>query len=135
MRQNVLFGLCAFVFSIFTINAFAIENLFAPASVNVKACAPVSQDDTSGFCGLFTPAVICQCDAMAGSLAPIECDTVSHIYSSMLSMYGLQGGCTMAYEQGWATSVKACIEQWNCYNNGGKDADGNLCSGTGKACA
>lgn len=59
------------------------------------------------------------------------CENIEQVYNIMMARYGsIDMACKFQRE----TSVQTCIDDWNCYRNGGQDSEGGFCSGTGQAC-
>lgn len=100
---------------------FPVQN---PSSVT--ACPDSPSHLASNFCPGFYTAVMCNCDEhfpagyCEGSLH------VQGIYNKMIAMYG---SLATACQKNDPAAPQECIDQWNCYLNGGKDAAGRNCQG------
>ena len=95
-----------------------------------NACGQADPIDSPTFCATFKAVAKCHCSE---SLPDDMCDDMNMLYGFMLDMTPggtLDEACSMQSD----TSVQNCIDDWNCYRNGGKDSQGNSCSGTGRAC-
>jgi hypothetical protein len=48
-----------------------------------------------------------------------------------MSIFGsIQRACEYQHD----TSVQNCLDDWQCYRNGGRDSTGALCNATGSSC-
>lgn len=92
-------------------------------------CPQATPTNVSGFCQSFEQAAKCYC-ASTG-LPKGMCNNMKDIYKRMISIYG---SVKRACEFQKNTGTETCIDDWNCYRNGGKNADGQLCSSTGNVC-
>lgn len=107
---------CFFLFS--SIKALAI-------------CTPSLPPSSPGFCESFKVAAICHCTQTWG-LPQRMCQDMNKLYSRMMASFGsLQRACEYQHD----TTTQECIDDWNCYRRGGMTSDGQLCGGTGRACA
>ena len=94
------------------------------------SCGQAAPINSPGFCASFKQVAVCHCSA---SLPEIMCQDMKMLYEFMLNTtntHTLSEACHMQSD----TSPQNCIDDWNCYRNGGKDSKGNSCSGTGKRC-
>jgi hypothetical protein len=104
--------------------------LFAFSSVSTAACPHATPTNSKDFCSSFQTAARCHCTASGLPLA--MCQNVKLLHQRLISTFGtLERTC--AFQRN--TSVQDCIDSWRCSLYGGKNAKGNLCSGTGKACS
>lgn len=93
------------------------------------SCPQALPNTNAGFCASFKAAAICHCTS--AGLPSGLCQDVNTIYNRMIGLFGsIQRACD--YQKDIPAS--ACVAAWNCYRAGGKNPEGNLCSGTGKAC-
>lgn len=112
--------LLASVLALISINAFAAE---------ILTCPQAMPTNDAGFCGSFKTAATCNCTAKG--VPSSLCQNLDDIYSRMLSIFGsLDRACAYQHE----TDTQTCIDDWNCYRNGGTDSHGRLCSATGNSC-
>ena len=96
------------------------------------ACTPAAPTNTSNFCQSFKTVAPCYC--AANGVPSIVCNNMSMelLYKRMISYYGSLGQACHGQKN---TTPQDCLNNWNCYRLGGKDSQGRLCSGTGKACS
>jgi hypothetical protein len=81
------------------------------------------------FCPSFRIAATCYCTA--SGLPAAMCQNMNALYSRMLSVFGsLQNACDYQHY----TSAQDCMDNWNCYLQGGVDSRGRICNSTHKAC-
>lgn len=93
------------------------------------SCPSALPTNDAGFCPSFQAAASCYCTA--SGVPKGMCQDVKTIYKRMIAIFGtVQRACE--YQKN--TPVQVCVDDWNCYMNGGKDSAGQLCSGTGKSC-
>lgn len=134
MKQKILLGICAFIFTFFLTDVFAVSvfpNAFKSSLKAGKDCA-IASDIIPAFCatsgfGSFSAAVK---GCAPGGM------TMKGIYIGMLALYGnLQNACAHTAAK-YGGTAESCIGQWNCYWKGGPSEDmSGLCDGNGQACA
>lgn len=104
--------------------------LLSLSSVGWASCPLATAITSPDFCESFKMATECHC-ALSG-LPKGRCSNMSLVYKMMIDMLGpLHISCSHQHY----TSTQECIDDWNCYRYGGLTSDGQLCSGTGRACA
>ena len=116
-----------FIFMLFSFGAFADQNIFPSHAIfkGAQNCA-VASDSDSQFCVNFKKAVQGCC--------PIPGLSMQKIYNMMIAVYGsLQNACEKNAAK-YGGTAQTCLDQWNCYWNGGKDSVGNSCDGDGVRC-
>lgn len=93
------------------------------------SCPKAEPTNSPKFCPSFKDAALCYCKA--AGLPSSVCQSVKDIYNRLIATFGsIKAACEYQHD----TTTQNCIDGWNCYMNGGKDSQGNLCSSTGKAC-
>lgn len=93
------------------------------------ACPEALPAYDANFCPSFKAAAICHCTA--SGLPYGICKDVGNVYRRMVSFFGsLERAC----QHQTHTSAQTCIDNWNCYLNGGIDSSGRACSNNNKAC-
>lgn len=98
-------------------------------SINAFACANAEPTDSPNFCASFKTAATCYC--VSSGLPSSACQDINQIYDRMIFVFKtMEKAC--AYQT--QTSSQDCINNWNCYRNGGIDSQGKLCSGTTLSC-
>lgn len=103
---------------VFSVNAFA-----------ETACPRAVPTDNPGFCPSFKSVAACNC--AANGQGPAVCQNMKKMYDMMIGMFGsLKAACNFQH----SSPPQECIDDWNCYMNGGKDSQGKACSGSGRAC-
>lgn len=109
------------LFCIFIVTPFA--------KAATSSCPQALVTDNPNFCSSFKEAAICHCTSMG---LPINfCQDLKALNARMLSMFGsLERAC--AFQKN--TSQQTCMDDWNCYLNGGEDSNGRLCTSTGDSC-
>jgi len=94
----------------------------------IMACPQAAPTTSPNFCSSFKAVAECHC---AASLPKSMCADMQQLYKRMMAMFGsVEKACKFQHN----TSTQNCIDDWNCYRNGGQSSDGALCSGTGNAC-
>jgi hypothetical protein len=92
-------------------------------------CPPSLPDDNVNFCASFQQVAECHC--VQSGLPKKMCQDMNTLYNRMVSVFGsLQATCRYQHD----TSVQLCVDNWNCYRQGGQDSSGKLCNSTGKSC-
>lgn len=110
---------------LFAVSAVANPVFPVPASSQSANQCVVASDTMPNFCDLFKSAVT--------SCSPVKLP-MQGIYRMMIAVYGtLQNACVKQAAR-YGSDPQTCIDQWNCYWNGGKDSKGGLCSATGNKC-
>lgn len=83
------------------------------------------------FCSSFREVTRCHC---MESLPKNLCSSMSMdtLYNLMVARFGtMEKACNQQKD----TSPQDCMDNWNCYRNGGSNSQGGACSGTGKKCS
>jgi hypothetical protein len=103
----------------------------AHASVPKQRHATCPQAVSSGdaaFCGSFHSVANCHC---VESGVPVNCDDLGALYDYMVAIFGsLDAACSFQED----TDKQTCIDDWNCYRNGGSNSLGQMCNASGNAC-
>ncbi len=95
----------------------------------MAVCPKACVTDSPKFCGLFKIAAQCHCTS--SGLPGAMCSDVKLLYQRLLITFGsLEKTCAFQHD----TSKEDCVDSWSCYLNGGRNAQGKLCNGTGKPC-
>ena len=103
--------------------------LMSLASFQMFACTNALPTDDSNFCSSFKSAATCYC--IAAGQPSRQCEDLDVLYGRMIYVYKtLEKACNHQTQ----TSVQNCIDNWNCYRNGGIDSEGRSCSGTTLSC-
>lgn len=92
-------------------------------------CGRALPTDNADFCDSFKMVAECHCNS-AGYPNGL-CTNMSNLYHLMILAYWSQKS---ACKHQTDTSVRECMDAWNCYRLGGKDSRGRLCGLSGKAC-
>lgn len=93
------------------------------------ACSQALPIDNPGFCQSFAEAASCYCQSQG--LPARMCSNLRLIYNRMISTFGsIDKACRYQKEN----TYQNCLDDWNCFLNGGVLPDGRMCSGTGQAC-
>ncbi len=98
-------------------------------SISGFACTNAQPTDSVQFCSTFKAAATCYCSAsgLPGSM----CQNMKALSARMIIVFGsLQKAC----EHQHYTSAQDCVNNWNCYLQGGIDSNGKLCSSTQQPC-
>ena len=94
-----------------------------------SACTNALPTNDAGFCASFKSVAACYCTS--SGLPAGMCQDPRSLYNRMLIIFGsLQKAC--AYQH--YTTTQDCMDNWNCYLQGGIDSQGKFCSSTGRAC-
>jgi hypothetical protein len=102
--------------------------LLTPPSY-ASSCPQALAIDDPGFCQSFSQ--VAQCHCQSSGLPARMCSNVQLVYQRMISTFGsVERACKYQKD----TSYDICMQDWQCYLNGGSRADGALCSQTGQAC-
>lgn len=110
-----------------------IKKLFATSiyllSMSSFACTNAQPTDSVNFCSTFKAAATCYCSA--SGLPASMCQNMKMLNARMIIVFGsLQKACEYQHY----TSAQDCINNWNCYLQGGIDSNGKLCSSTQRPC-
>jgi len=107
---------------------FVFLIFFVISSVSL-ACPKATPTNAPNFCATFRVAAQCHCTN--SGLPSRMCMNVKLLYQRLISVFGaLEKACEFQHD----TTKEDCMDSWNCYLHGGNNVDGNLCSGTGRAC-
>ena len=97
-------------------------------SVASFACTNALPTDNPNFCSSFKTAAACYC---ALSIPAPMCQDMNVIYNRMIAYFGtLQAACQFQKH----TTTQDCIDNWNCYRQGGVDSRGRICSSSRLPC-
>lgn len=108
---------------------FAAVALCFLGSSSFAACDQALPTSSPNFCPSFKTVAICHCTS--SGLPGFMCQDMNALYSRMISIFGsVQKACEYQKD----VPARTCMDDWNCYRNGGKDSLGRLCSSTGRAC-
>lgn len=103
--------------------------LVASFSTYAASCPSATPSNAPGFCQSFKTAAECHCNS--SGLPRGMCNNLNLLYKRMIDTFGsLQKACEFQHN----TSAQECVDDWNCYRNGGLTSNSELCSGTGSAC-
>ena len=108
-------------------------SIYATSSTSILSsainCTHALASNDPGFCISFRIAAQCHCTS-AG--LPIGmCTNMKLLFQRMVSTFGT---VRRACEFQKYTSTQNCIDNWNCYNNGGNNSAHQLCNSTGNVC-
>lgn len=131
MKKIFLFVVSAlFSMSIFA-GVFPVES--GIVSSQCKPNPVVTSDTKNDFCTTFSESVA-SCWPPVGSHKNFTPAQMKFNYNLMVRFYGsLKAACNKSAPSNGSTPQQ-CIDQWNCYINGGIDSQGGQCSGTKKSC-
>ncbi len=102
---------------------------FAFSPVASFSCAQAVPTTDGGFCPSFKSVANCHCQEQ-GMPAKV-CQNMDLLYNAMVARYStLERACANQHD----TSTQNCIDDWNCYRNGGTNSQGGLCSSSGSKC-
>jgi hypothetical protein len=126
MKKILLWCLCVVSFS-----CFANPQHASPLPHSFQTCDQAVPSTDPNFCGSFKAIADCHC--LENGLPEETCGNMGEVYDFMLIYYKkLEIAC---YEQRDIVDQQICIDDWNCYRNGGVNSQGQLCSSTGNACS
>ena len=118
--------LCLFMLSFLSFTEISIAS--TPHS-SFNTCAQAVPTADPSFCPSFKAVADCHCSE--NGLPEEVCGDMNALYQYMLDMFGsMESAC--AFQQD--TDPQTCIDDWNCYRNGGTNSQGQLCSASGSAC-
>lgn len=103
--------------------------LFSATLFAASSCPQAVATDDPGFCSSFQ--YVAQCHCRSSGLPQAMCQDMGIIYKRMIIFFG---SVLLACEYQHDTTRENCIDFWDCYNNGGVDSQGRLCSGSGRSC-
>jgi len=93
------------------------------------ACTNALPTDDANFCGSFKAAATCYC--VSSGLPNGMCQDMNTLYNRMMVVFGsLQKACN--YQR--YTTPQDCVDNWKCFQFGGIDSRGRLCSSNQQAC-
>lgn len=94
-----------------------------------SACGQADPDDSASFCPSFAAIAACHCTE--SGVPAGKCSDMNFVYNIMIARFiTLDRACEYQTD----TTKQACIDDWNCYRQGGVDSNGKLCSSVGRAC-
>lgn len=94
-----------------------------------SSCPRATPTNQPEFCSSFKTAAKCHCTS--SGLPAGMCSNMKLLYTRMLSAFGsVQRACEFQRD----VSPQECVDNWNCYRNGGNNVRGEWCNGTGAAC-
>ena len=130
MKKKLLYGICAVIFAMFSINVFAGVFPVSVQPVVANACGVVPSYKDPNFCNEFKSVVICNCDVhFPARLQPIECASVTEVYHEMIGFYGtITKACINEYGAHDAKDIMECRNQWHCAVTG-RNAENGACPG------
>lgn len=124
MKKLLFISLFAFSISSFAATNSTSQNFSASSSME---CGEAVATTESNFCGSFEQVAPCQCKEHGGTSK--MCASMDKIYKNMIDIFGnLKSACKRH------SNPQLCEDDWNCYNDGGTNHEGGLCSGTGNSC-
>jgi hypothetical protein len=92
------------------------------------SCGVAVPTNDPSFCASFKGVAQCYCST---SLPIGMCGDMNQLVSRLKAVYGsLENACRA---QKFTTPVD-CMDNWNCYLNGGVDSRNRICSSTGSRC-
>lgn len=113
-----------------------IKKIFVTAlfclSTATFACGQAVPTTAANFCSSFQSVAMCHCNEKTSPpLRPIVCANMGSLYTAMMARFhNLTAACQYQKD----TTTQECIDDWNCYRNGGVNSQGAACSGNRKAC-
>jgi AICAR transformylase/IMP cyclohydrolase PurH len=129
IKKLLLLFACLLSASTFAANITPTETAQHAILKHANACDQAAATTDAGFCPSFKAVAKCHC--VAEGLPPEACDDMSGIYDDMIAFFTtLENACANQTD----TDPQTCIDDWNCYRNGGSDSKGGLCSASGSAC-
>ncbi|MES2216989.1 MAG: hypothetical protein V4501_01115 [Pseudomonadota bacterium] len=101
----------------------------------LRHSCPQAPATTSGdFCSGFKASGYCHCieEGMDGAV----CENMPQVYQLMMDNFhnSLAEACEFGESVEGGVPRQVCIDDWNCYRNGGANSDGGSCQSTGAAC-
>jgi hypothetical protein len=124
MRKIITLFLCMLSFT-----CFAAPKNNSHSQASFSSCPQAVATTDSTFCGSFKSVAYCHC--MEGIGSPDACSDMNEVYQFMIDYYTtLENACHNQTDVDYQT----CVDDWNCYRNGGTNSQGGLCSATGSAC-
>lgn len=98
-------------------------------SFSVFSCTNALPTNNPGFCPSFKVAAVCYCTA--SGVPSSMCQNMTILYHTMKARFGtLKRAC----EHQNYTTTQDCIDNWNCYRQGGTNSRGERCSSTALPC-
>ncbi len=104
--------------------------LFCVLSSSIFAdCPRATATDLPAFCESFKVAAQCHCTS--SGLPQVMCNNVRLLYQRLMVTFGsLEKTCAFQRD----TTPEDCMDSWKCFLQGGRNAAGKLCNGTGRPC-
>jgi len=135
MVSRILVLLLCFI----SLSCFASPAADLSASSDLRRGCPQAPATTSGdFCGGFKTSAYCHC--IEKGMDASVCDDMNQVYDAMMAYFrdspegALAGACSYGEAQEDGVPKQVCMDDWNCYRNGGANSQGGLCSSTGQTC-
>ena len=124
MKKLIFLFMLTFSFSCFATTSPSSK---ANSSCKTMDCAEAAATTSPDFCKSFEDVAPCQCKSHGGTTK--FCTGMDKIYQNMIDIFGsLESACKRH------SNPQLCVDDWNCYRNGGTNHEGGLCSGTGNSC-
>lgn len=126
MKKGLSYILCFLFYPLISLG------LNAPAEIIQTNCPHATPTTDPNFCQSFMEGASCRCEE---KLPAGMCTNFDTIYRRMIALYGSQErACQWQEQYTHDTPYQECMDDINCYRNGGLNSQGGLCSGTGKSC-
>jgi hypothetical protein len=135
MVSRILVLLLSFI----SFSSFAAPATQLRDNANLRLGCQQAPPTTSGdFCAGFKSSAYCHC--LDKGMDPSVCDDMNQVYDAMMAYFRdspegpLAGACNYGQDQEDGVPKQVCIDDWNCYRNGGANSQAGLCSSTGQTC-
>jgi len=109
---------------IFFILFFLFFNSFAKSG-----CPLAELSSSANFCESFKKVAQCHCEKKG--VPRFLCRNMKFIHFCMIKKFGTENKTCLVQDD---TSVNICVDDWKCFWKGGRNSEGQLCSGTGNSC-
>jgi hypothetical protein len=131
MVKRIIILLLCFI----SCSTFAVSATSSQPSSKLRMSCPQAPVNTSGdFCNGFKASGYCHCDEKGMDAA--VCEDMNQVYSAMMGYFSnsLDEACQYGEYEDGGVPKQVCIDDWNCYRNGGVNPQGGLCNSTGAKC-
>ena len=114
---------------IFILSLVYLFSFTSYAASSYLTCSQAAPTNDPSFCPSFKSVAICHC--IESGIPAGKCQSMQYIYDLMIARFkSIQEACKWQHD----TDMQTCIDDWNCYRQGGQNSQGQLCSSTGSAC-
>lgn len=129
MKKILMLVICSMSSASYALTVNELQHIQPP----VHGCQQAPATTDPSFCNVFKTSANCHC--LENGMDSSVCNDMNLVYSTMIDYFGsISSACDFQQYQSDGVPKQVCIDDWNCYRNGGTNSHGGLCSSTGNAC-